>query len=96
MPQKVAPLERLLAISELAQVTGRAGADPGSDYFSGSLYNGNQDLMITEIEVLLIFTVGGQSVSRAYRKSVVISPQSAGDFGFTIIPSDKGFRARQK
>ena len=48
---KTAPDTRALAPQELAKLTGRAGKRLNSDLFSGSLYNGNDNLRISEIEI---------------------------------------------
>ncbi len=81
--------ERALALPELRQLTGRAGLSYGSYYF-GSLYNGNEGLVVTRVEIEVTTTVSKEVQARTYRANVSIGPQSAGDFGFDIIVGDRG------
>ena len=88
-PEESANRERDFTSMELAKLEGRAGLSFGN-YFSGSVYNGNYDITVTELRVNVTTTVGGQKVSRSYRDEVTIAPQKTTDFGVSIIVGDKG------
>lgn len=75
-----------LSRQQLRTLTGRAGLS--GNYYSGSIYNGNI-FTVTEIEITLTTTIGGEAVSRVYRHQATISPQSIADFAFPIIVGDK-------
>lgn len=81
-----------LSQPQLSQLTGRAGPTYlGSDTYEVNLYNGNQDLTISEVTVLLTATAKkGASQSREYKKSVYVAPKSASVFTFGFIAGDEG------
>lgn len=83
------PTERTLNPSELAALTGRAALAYGNRY-SGTLYNGNAALTLTEVEISISTTVDGKEVTRLYRTNVSVPPQTAADFEFDIVVGDKG------
>ena len=85
--QKKTPETSTLSQPQLIKVTGRAG---GNSYFSGSLYNGNKSLVITEITINISTTVSGNEVSRSYTEAVKIAPQKTSSIGFSIIAGDEG------
>lgn len=82
-----ASAERDLTPVELVGLTGRAGLSYGN-YYSGSIYNGNTGIEVTELEITVTTTIDGEEVTRAYRDRVSIPPQSTADFGFDIIVGD--------
>jgi len=84
--QKKAPETSSLSYPQLRKVTGRAG---GNGYFSGSLYNGNENLVVTEITINVTTTISGKEVSRLYTEAVNIESQKTSSFGFSIIAGDK-------
>lgn len=77
-----------LSPSEAASITGRAGLS-FSNRFSGSAYNGNKDITITQLSVNVDTKIGGNAVSRVYVAEVTIPPLSARDFGFDIVVGDR-------
>ncbi len=83
------PTERDLTVFELLNLTGRAGLSLGKTY-SGTAYNGNREVVVTELQVTVTTTTGGSEVPRTYVDSVYVQPQSAGDFSFDIIIGDTG------
>ncbi len=81
-------VDRDLTALELSALSGRA-RDYG-DQYSGTIYNGNANVMITEIEITVATTIDKVEVSRPYRTPLSIPPQSAKSFGFHLIPGDTG------
>ena len=80
---------RELSSGELGQVTGRAGNSFGN-YFGGNLYNGNTNVTVTQVSVIITTKVSGKEVSRTYATDINISPQNTADFTFSIVIGDKG------
>jgi hypothetical protein len=70
-------------------LTGRAGLSFGN-YYSCSIYNGNDHLTVTEVEITIKTTIGGKEVSTPYRQKVKIAPKTTADFGFNIVVGDPG------
>lgn len=89
-PEKlVSPAKaRDLQPSEIAAVTGRAGLSYGNRY-GGSLYNGNKEITVTEVQLLVGTKEGGKDVARTYIANITIPPLTAKDFSFDIIVGDK-------
>ena len=81
-----------LSQNQLAELTGRAGQKyEGSSLYSVNLYNGNQDLTVSEITISVTTkSKKSESESREYKKSVSIAPKSAGDFSFEFIVGEQG------
>ena len=78
---------RALAGSELNLLTGRAGL-VGGRFYSVSLYNGNTNLTVTEVEITVTTTIAGELTTRAYRDEVSIPPQTVRSCNFDIIRGD--------
>lgn len=78
-----------LTPSQLAALDGRAGLDFSSRY-SGTLYNANDDITVTEVDLDVTTTIGGTEVTKTYRTTLSISPRSTGTFGFDVIRGDDG------
>lgn len=68
---------------EIGAFSGRAGIN--SDYFSGSLYNGNKDITVTELRIAVIQKAEGKDTSRTYTTNVTIPPLSTESFMVQII-----------
>ena len=81
---------RDLTLSEVSLLTGRAGPATTSGYFKGSIYNGNEGITVTEIEIIIATEIGGVAVARAYRNEVSIGPLETGDIFVQIIQGDSG------
>ena len=56
--------------------------------YSGSIYNGNPELRVIEVDVWITTQIGGKKVRRIYRADVDISPLQTRDFGVSIIEAD--------
>ena len=67
-------------------LTGRAGLSYGNT-FSGSIYNGNRDVTITEVEIAVTASKGD---SKVYITKVLVLPLSTSNFSFDIVVGDKG------
>ena len=74
--------DKQLSSSQKANLTGRGGPVGGS--WSGSLYNGNQDVTVTEVEIRVTTTIGGEETARSYRAVVHVSPFATEPMIFTI------------
>ena len=90
-PEKPAPQvkTRELQVHELAAVTGRASSGY-SNVFRGTLYNGNTNVTVTEVQVEIDSKETGKDVSRPYAVNLMVPPLTAKDFTFDIIVGDKG------
>lgn len=80
---------RYLSYEELSNLTGRAEYDR-VNVFSGTIYNGNSNVTVSEITCRVTTTVDGMEVTRTYTHEVIIKPQTTAYFGFTIIVGDNG------
>ena len=80
---------RELSGAQRQLLTGRAGVSYGNRY-SGTLYNGNEGLMVTRVELAITTTIGNRTEERTYRSDVTVAPKSAADFAFDIIIGDEG------
>lgn len=78
-----------LSALQLLGLTGRAGLSFGKTY-SGSIYNGNKDVTVTQVEISITTSVDGEEVTRTYLDEVNIPPLSTSDFSFDIIVGDTG------
>lgn len=79
---------RSLTSEELEKLTGRAGYEYGT--YDGSIYNGNDEITVTEVEIAVRTTSEGEQVTRTYRDNdVYIKPKSTGSFSFSIISGDQ-------
>ena len=74
---------------EVNALTGRGGLSH-SNYFWVDLYNGNKDVTISEISILVETKISGQSRSTVYTVPVDIPPQKTVGVGFSIVVGDKG------
>lgn len=80
-----------LSYTQLQNLTGRAGKSSYDNTFSGSLYNGNTDIVVTEVTIGVTTTISGKEVTRDYTTTfLTIQPQSTGQFFIKIIAGDEG------
>ena len=77
-----------LSLAQIGNLTGRAGLSFGN-YYSGNIYNGNDDITVTEIAILIKTTINGEEVGRIYKDEVGIPPRTTANFSFDIIVGDK-------
>ena len=80
---------RNLIRDEFTKVTGRAGLNYGNRY-SGNLYNGNQEITVTQVRVRVTTNKDEVTAFKDYLVEVNIPPMTAVDFGFDIVLGDKG------
>ena len=80
--------QRQLTQAEIGALTGRAGLSFGT-YYGGSIYNGNANLTITQLEITVATKISREDVSRVYRVDVSIPPSTTSTFGFNIIVGDE-------
>ena len=80
---------RELTSEELSMLDGRAGLSYGNHY-SGTMYNGNNNLAVTELRINVQTTISGEQNTLEYLSKVTIQPLSTKDFDFDIIVGDKG------
>jgi len=86
--ESTVPPDRQLSINEISLLAGRAALDYGDEY-SGSIYNGNSNLTLTQLDITVITTISGKKTPYVYRDEVSIPPKSTGRFSFKIIVGDK-------
>ena len=82
--------DRMLSTVELSNLTGKAGTSDDGMWFSGKIYNGNEHVAVTELQLTLKASTIQNADARDYKTSVFISPQQASDFSISIIPSGQG------
>lgn len=75
---------RDLTPSQIANLTGRAAPEYGTQY-KGSIYNGNEGITVTDVDIALATIVGRDTTTRVYRTALNIPPLSVGDFAFAIV-----------
>ena len=86
-PEPDAPQERPLTLEEIGRLTGRASQQIGG-IFSGTAYNGNSTIAVTELLLRLTVIADGEEASRSYRTLVSVPPNSAASFRVTILSGD--------
>ena len=86
-PEPDDPEERSLTLEEPGRLTGRAGQQIGG-IFSGTAYNGNAAITVTELLLRLTVIADGEEASRNYRTLVSVPPNSAASFNVTILSGD--------
>lgn len=80
---------RDLSYIEQSKLTGRAGLSFGN-YYSGSIYNGNEDIIVTSVTIRVTGKLGDKTTPRDYADNVTIPPLSTRDFGVNIVVGDEG------
>ncbi len=89
--QGTARTARPLAPEETFALTGRAGPQSvSSNTYSGNLYNGNDQLTVTEVDFLVIAVLRGDSTTRRYRVPLLIEPLRTEPFSFDFIRGGPG------
>lgn len=86
-PEQSAQLTDLLDF-ELRALQGRAGPKAATGTFAGSLYNGNEAIAVTEVQLAVTTTIDGEETTRRYRAAVDLPPQAASSFSFKLLPGD--------
>ena len=83
---------RNLSYTEMSELIGRGGPDDYRTSFSGTIYNGNGSVVVTEIEIRVTFTNDEQCVSRVYKDTTKISPLSTSRLYFSILNPGGDFK----
>lgn len=81
--------KELDVLDRFNRLTGRAQVSHGN-YFAGNIYNGNEDIVVTELSIDITTVIGGTETTKTYVDDVYIEPRTTGDFGVSIILGDKG------
>ena len=81
---------RDLTLPEVALLTGLGGPSTTLGYFKGSIYNGNEGITVTEIEIAVATEIGGEVDARTYRHEVTIGPLKTEDIFVQILQGDSG------
>ena len=80
------PDSSILTNEQTSKISGKAGPGFQANYFTGDIYNGNQEVTITSIE-LAIYSKGGDfDEIKNYNATAYIPPLSTGTIGFSFIP----------
>jgi hypothetical protein len=80
---------RELSQREQGLLSGRGGLSHGN-YYWVDLYNGNDDIVVTQIELVIVTTISKLRDERSYRTDVFVDPKSTEGFGFDIVIGDQG------
>lgn len=83
---------RSLSYTEMNELTGRGGPENYDTKFSGTIYNGNESVVVTEIEIRVTFTNDEQRVSRVYKDTTKVYPLSTSMLYFSILSPGSGFK----
>src|SRR3990172_5958110 len=67
-----ASARRTLDWAHLAKLTGRAGLQ--YDRYQGNIYNGNDDVTVTDVDISVVVSRGRDTTSRVYRSTLDIPP----------------------
>ncbi|MBY3789559.1 hypothetical protein HPQ32_14120 [Photobacterium carnosum] len=82
--------EKSLDGLQVLLVTGRAGLNDYTNNYSGSLYNGNNNITVKSVILSIKVTNGKKSITREYAVNITIPPLSTSDFNAEILLGDKG------
>ena len=76
---------RKLNYNEESKVQGWAGPRYETSEFTGRFYNGNKDIVVTEVNIGLTYTNGTRSVSRVYKYKGAIDPLDTRYISISIV-----------
>jgi hypothetical protein len=71
------------------ELTGRVGPENYDTKFSGTIYNGNESVVVTEIEIRETFTNDEQ---RVYKDTINVFPLRTSMLYFSILSPGSGFK----
>jgi hypothetical protein len=83
---------RELSAQELAALSGNAGASLRPNGFSGTIYNGNKGITVTELRISITSNADERTISRIYATEVFISPYTTHDISLTMLPDQANQR----
>jgi len=78
-----------LHTAQLAKITGRAGVLSGTSY-GGNLYNGNNDIVVTDLDVAVSAIHNRDTTTHLYRIELHLPPLAVRDFRFDIVRGEPG------
>ncbi len=80
--------ESELTHSELIKITGRASISRFEPFFEGNIYNGNSNVTVTKLTLVVHTTNSGKKSSLSYVLEKEIAPLSAENFRIRVLPGD--------
>lgn len=83
---------RSLSYTEMNELTGRGGPENYDTKFSGTIYNGNESVVVTAVEIQVTFTNDEKRVSRVYKDTTKVLPLSTSMLYFSILSPGSGFK----
>ncbi|WP_123631185.1 hypothetical protein [Salinisphaera orenii] len=81
--------ERALNPIEIGFISGKGGMSTYGNSFNGTLYNGNQNIVVTSVTIRLSDKEDGKETPRDYEVDVKIPPLQTASFSVDVFPSDK-------
>jgi hypothetical protein len=82
--------DRLGARDSQLAAGGNEFAEQCSSRYGRSIYNGNTDMTITELRILVTTKASGKEIQRPYVANATISPPATKNFGFDMMIDDEG------
>jgi hypothetical protein len=79
----------IFSYTEMNELTGRGGPENYDTKFSGTIYNGNESVVVTEIEIRETFTNDEQ---RVYKDTTKVFPLRTSMLYFSILSPGSGFK----
>lgn len=79
----------IFSYAEMSELTGRGGPENYDTKFSGTIYNGNESVVVTEIEIRETFTNDEQ---RVYKDTSKVFPLRTSMLYFSILSPGSGFK----
>jgi hypothetical protein len=77
--------QRALKTNEIANLEGMHQPSHMNDYFSGTIYNGNRSVTVSQIQFRLTINDDPDRLYRTYETSCNVPPLKTGIFGATVI-----------
>jgi hypothetical protein len=83
--------EKVLDYDHRKKINGKGGVYSSnySDYFKANIYNGNEDIRLTSIQVKITTMMKNIKEERVYIDYVIIDPLSKGEMRIEILPFDE-------
>lgn len=75
-----------------SKVTGRGSVSTDRDFYEATVYNGNREWQITEVEFGFMVVQGSDTTNRTYSTKVTLQPLSAELVRFRIFPLPRAAR----
>ena len=84
-------INRDLTGDEVIKLDGFASKNSDTNIYAGTIYNGNNDITITEVDITVTAKHGENEITRTYRDKVQIRPLSTASFSVELYRSPKEF-----